>query len=282
MGPARAAATASESTMAREIAQDINRERAARGLAAIPFDAGAYSAGAQQVAENNRDAPCHACHSTTHPSGEVVWWGSDYGSSGSTIWWMGSPPHRSLLLAPNATKLGVGVACNGAAHDAVAWIETSAGDTNAPPNPVVTKAGTGTRCGGKPSSSTPTTARPATATTTATTARRVTGAVNTTTTARAAVATTRTTAVRRTTTTVSSRRIFAAAASNVPAAPSDGTSAQQAGSAKVQAALAFQPAVGSRPAAAATGFGAIGTFVLLAVFVGVLALGRATHRRIPG
>src|SRR4051812_27012046 len=104
--PAGAAASSNEATMAREIANDINNERAARHLPAIPFDAGAYSTGAQQVAESTRDRPCHACHSTDHPSGEVVWWGSDYGSSGATIWWMGSPPHRALLLAPNATKLG--------------------------------------------------------------------------------------------------------------------------------------------------------------------------------
>ena len=264
--------------MAREIAQDINQERAARGLAAIPFDAGAYSAGAQRVAETNRDQPCHACHSSDHPSGEVVWWGSDYGSSGSTIWWMGSPPHRSLLLAPNATKLGVGVACNGAAHDAVAWIETSAGDSSAPQNPVVTKSGTGTRCGGK--ASTPVTSAPGPAPTTATTARRASAV--TTTTARAASATTRTTAARgRTTTTVASRRIFATAAAQPPSAAS--ASPLQSGNGDVSrtdAALAFRPTAGSRPVTAATGFGAMGTIVLLGVFVGVLALGRATHRRV--
>ena len=274
VGTARAATTANESTMAREIAQDINQERAARGLAAIPFDAGAYSTGAQRVAERNRDQPCHACHSSDHPSGEVVWWGSDYGSSGATIWWMGSPPHRSLLLAPNATKLGVGVACNGAAHDAVAWIETAAGDPSQPQNPIVTKSGTGTRCGGK--TSTPVPSPQGTAPTTATTARRA--AAVTTTTARPASATTRTTAARRrTTTTAASRRIFAAAA----APPTPPPELQQVGAvaSRPETALAFRPTAGSRPVVA-SGFGAMGTVVLLGVFVGVLGLGRATHRRV--
>jgi hypothetical protein len=277
VGPARAAATASESTMAREIAQDINQERAARGLAAIPFDAGAYSAGAQRVAERNRDQPCHACHSSDHPSGEVVWWGSDYGSSGSTIWWMGSPSHRSLLLARNATKLGVGVACNGSAHDAVAWIETSSGDNSASANPVVTKSGTGSRCSGR--SSTPVANPQSPAMTTATTARRAVAA--TTTTAAARRTTTTRAPVRRTTTTAASRRrIFAATAPSPPPARG-GESPLQAGSmsSRSETALAFQPAVGSRPVVAATGFGATGTIVLLGVFGGVLVLGRATHRR---
>lgn len=265
--------------MAREIAQDINQERVARGLSAIPFDAGAYSAGAQRVAERNRDQPCHACHSSDFPSGEVVWWGSDYGSSGATIWWMGSPPHRSLLLAPNATKLGVGVACNGAAHDAVAWIETTAGDPSQPQNPIVTKSGSGTRCGGR--TSTPVTSPQGPAPTTATTARRA--AAVTTSTSRAASATTRTTAARRsTTTTARSRRIFAAAAAQPPPPVSGSQSPLQAGNvaSRPETALAFQPTAGTRPATAATGFGVVGTIVLLGVFVGVLALGRATHRRV--
>ena len=269
--------------MAREIAQDINKERAARGLAAIPFDAGAYSAGAQRVAEHNRDAPCHACHSTDHPSGEVVWWGSDYGSSGSTIWWMGSPPHRSLLLAPNATKLGVGVACNGAAHDAVAWIETTAGDPNQPPNPVVTKSGTGTRCGGKPSSTPTTNGAPAT---TAVTARRTATAGPTTTAATVRRTTTTRATVRRTPvtpTTAARRRIFTTAAAAPPTNAAGGNSPASIGgiASKPETALVFRNASGSRPLVAPTDFGKAGTLLLLGVFIGVLALARVTHRRPP-
>lgn len=262
--------------MAREIAQDINAERSARGLPAIPFDAGAYSSGAQRVAENNRDAPCHACHSTDHPSGEVVWWGSDYGSSGSTIWWMGSPSHRALLLAPNATKLGVGVACNGAAHDAVAWIETTTSAQGASPTPVATKSGTGTRCGGRPSTQT-TRAAPVAATTTPPTTTAPARRPNTSTTAAARSATTRTTAPRRTTTTAS-RRALVAAAFTPAASGGNIPEPVRAFSSKPQtASLAFRPTAGSRPVVA-SGFGAVGTASLVGVFVGVLALGKATRR----
>lgn len=292
VGRARAAASANESTMAREIANDINRERAARGLAAIPFDAGAYSSGAQRVAESNRDRPCHACHSTDHPSGEIVWWGSDYPSSAPTIWWMGSPPHRALVLAPNATKLGVGVACKGTEHDAVAWIETTAAADNPPPTPVATKDGTGSRCKGGSSTPAPSgsaTTRPAAAASpgaTPTTAAAKRSAV-----AGAGPATTvgagRTSTTTGRTTTTKKPTKAAVRRDAVAAAFAGGGGASSSGDARsaLEPSIRLDPATGRviaassrRVAAGGGGVGGLGSALLLAAFVGALVVGRFTHR----
>jgi hypothetical protein len=270
--PARrvgATASSNEATMAREIADDINRERAARNLPAIPFD-GSYSAGAQRVAERNRDNGQHAVHSTDHPSGEVVWWGSDYPSSGSPIWWMGSPPHRALLLAPNATRLGVGVACKGTEHDAVAWIETTSEAQNAPAQPVVTKSSAGTRCAGGGGGSSPT-SRPTPASVgggaapvaTSTTRREVVPAEGGMT----------TTTAKRTSTT------RAAALADV----SDGA-VEVAAPATSAAVAPFAPRTrvivsASRPMAGRGGPGGTATVLLTGSFAAALGIGRAAHRR---
>jgi len=250
--------------MAREIADDINRERAGRGLPKIPVDV-AYSAGAQRVAESNRDRPCHACHSTDHPSGEVVWWGSDYPSSGSPIWWMGSPPHRALLLAPNATKLGVGVACNGTEHDAVAWIETQTEAENASPTPVVTKSTAGSRCAGG-------TASPATTPSTRTT---VPGGG-------AAAGSTSSTAARGTTTTSAQTQRGAPAATTTTARQQSAVAADLGddtpSAAGPLAAADPRIAASSRPLARSRDVGAMGTMLLLMTFVGALLVGRTARR----
>ncbi len=287
VGPARAATTGNESTMAREIADDINHERAARGLAAIPLD-GQYAAGAQRVAESNRDRPCHACHSTEHPSGEIVWWGSNHPSSGSTIWWMGSPPHRALVLAPTATKLGVGVACNGTEHDAVAWIETPASASNPPATPVATKEGTGSRCQG--GATTPVTkpaaaATPAATTTTAAGGRRGT-ATTTAPSNQNGPSTTATAKPRRGSATT--RRGADVRRSALPGNSGGGGGGRSrntvaprryAMGSDVEQRFAFRAAAGTRPAPAAGGMGGTGTALLLSTFVAVLLLGRMTHRR---
>lgn len=157
---APAHAAGNESQMAAEIAGHINAERAARGLSRLPVD-GSYSAGAQRVAESNRERSCDACHSTTFPSGEVVYWSSGDPSGAATVWWMGSAGHRALLMAPDATRLGVGVACSGTEYQAVGWIETENPPASVPATPVVTSRSSGSRCQGVAPKATPTTtARP--------------------------------------------------------------------------------------------------------------------------
>jgi hypothetical protein len=178
---------------------------------------------------------------------------------------MGSPPHRALLLAPNATKLGVGVACNGTEHDAVAWIETQSEAQNSSPTPVVTKSTAGSRCKGPVSSpATTVTTRAAAATTTL--ARNA--AASTTTTSRPAIRSTTTSSV-------------AVAAAATGGTPFQSTSDPPAAS----AALALQTASGrpivasSRPLARSRDVGAIGTMVLLMTFVGALLVARTARPR---
>ena len=160
-----AAAAESEGQMAAEIAAQINNERAARGLSRLPVDA-SYSAGAQRVAESNRARSCDACHSSDHHSGEVVYWDSGGPSGAATVWWMNSAGHRALLLAPNATRLGVGVACSGTEYQAVGWIETPAAAQGPPSTPIVTGSGSGTSCSGVPAPAKTTTTVKRTPTTT--------------------------------------------------------------------------------------------------------------------
>ena len=165
--PAPAAAAGNEGQMAAEMAAHINAERAARGLSRLPVD-GSYAAGAQRVAESNRERSCDACHSTSFPSGEVVYWSSGDASGGATVWWMNSPGHRALLMAPDATKLGVGVACSGTEYQAVGWIETENPPSSVPASPIVTSRSSGSRCQGvAPAAKPTTTVRPSPTTTAA-------------------------------------------------------------------------------------------------------------------
>ena len=162
--PAPVAAAGNEGQMASEIAGHVNAERAARGLSRLPVD-GSYSAGAQRVAESNRERSCDACHSTSYPSGEVVYWSSGDASGGATVWWMNSAEHRALLMAPDATRLGIGVACSGTEYQAVGWIETANPPSSVPASPIVTSRSSGSRCKGvAPASKPTTTVRPAPAT----------------------------------------------------------------------------------------------------------------------
>lgn len=154
--PAPAAAAGNEGQMAAEIAAQINAERAARGLSRLPVD-GSYAAGAQRVAESNRERSCDACHSTSFPSGEVVYWSSGDASGGATAWWMNSPGHRALLMAPDATKLGIGVACSGTEYQAVGWIESENPPSSVPASPIVTSRSSGSRCQGVAPAAKPTT-----------------------------------------------------------------------------------------------------------------------------
>ena len=159
-------AAGNEAQMAAEVAAHINAERAARGLSRLPVDP-SYSAGAQRVAESNRERSCDACHSTTFPSGEVVYWSSGDASGAATVWWMNSPGHRALLMAPDATRLGVGIACSGTEYQAVGWIETENPPASVPATPIVTSRTSGSRCSGVPAKSSPsTTAKPTPSSTT--------------------------------------------------------------------------------------------------------------------
>jgi uncharacterized protein YkwD len=100
--------------MTAEVAANVNRERAAKGLGPLAVDGSRYSV-VQAQAERNLTGACpsRACHSGNLPpgGGEVVYWGSGTPAGNATAWWMRSPGHRVLLLDSGATRMSVGVAC---------------------------------------------------------------------------------------------------------------------------------------------------------------------------
>jgi hypothetical protein len=193
---------------------------------------------------------------------------------------MGSPPHRALLLAPNATKLGVGVACNGTEHDAVAWIETQTEAQNAPEQPVVTKAGTGTRCNGtssQPPATSRTTTAPAVAPTTAATSRRVTTtAAGPSPTTKRSKSTTTTSGRRSATAVVNSSDAGGGARQSRVAQPASVAAANPFSAAEVSRAAPLLLSGSQRPVRA-PGLGNAWTIALVAGFIGALLLGRRTH-----
>ena len=97
--------------MRTQVAQFLNMERTNRGLSALPVDADLQSQ-AQTWSEHNRDVGCESgCHSP-HDQGEILAWAPVSARSGTlTVAWMKSASHRNIVLYPDATALGVGIAC---------------------------------------------------------------------------------------------------------------------------------------------------------------------------
>ena len=289
--PAPAAAAGNESQMAAEIAAQINAERAARGLSRLPVD-GSYSAGAQRVAESNRERSCDACHSTTFPSGEVVYWNSGDPSGAATVWWMGSPGHRALLMAPDATRLGVGVACSGTEYQAVGWVETENPPASVPASPVVTSRTSGSRCQGVAAKTTPTTARPSPSSTTPAAARDVSASDADSDRGETAAAQAPRGGRRTTTTAAPGKR--PRSTEEKAASPTRRRASVPAGSRRAVINTGIAPAPeevlarqlgveltgrSASPTAAGGGLGDLTPAVLVAVFAGSLLAGWATRRR---
>lgn len=157
--PPAAAATASETRMASEIAGQINAERAARGLSRLAVDS-TLSSRAQGIAESNRNNGCHSCHSASLGNGEVAQWSGGPGASGrSTVAWMVSSSHRDILMSPGLTAIGVGLACYPDGGQEAVGRVTGTVTPGSPAAPVVTSRQSGTSCESTPPS---TTAPPAT------------------------------------------------------------------------------------------------------------------------
>jgi uncharacterized protein YkwD len=147
---ASAAPAASDAQLAAEVANDINAERAARGLARLGLDSGA-SGSAHQVAANNVASGCRACHSSAgRPAnaGEMAYSSAPgYASGSATYWWMRSSGHRDILLDADARSLAVGVACGADGHyEAIARVwAVGAGVVSTASSPAVTGRG-GSSC----------------------------------------------------------------------------------------------------------------------------------------
>lgn len=103
-------ATVQAANLAQEMAQLVNGERTAHGLAALPV----RSLGAQAWADHLAATGTFA-HDTslTSDAENIVWLGNDGTTGDGVILWMQSSGHRTNLLNAKATALDVGVACAG-------------------------------------------------------------------------------------------------------------------------------------------------------------------------
>lgn len=133
-----------------EVVASINGERAARGLSPLAVDHGASAAGA---------ANAYLATGQPHPAGHD--WAtsgdqiakevslSQHGTSGQAVrLWMGSDPHRKVILDPAATRIRVGVACRDDGRMfAVAQVLTTFGAGGSTPaaTPVTSSTG-GSKC----------------------------------------------------------------------------------------------------------------------------------------
>jgi hypothetical protein len=161
-----------------QIGQFLNIERTNRGFHALPIDLHLQSQ-AQAWSERNRDAGCETnCHST-HDEGEILAWGGTNARAGKLVEaWMQSTSHRNILLYPDATAMGIGLACagNGEAYATVQFYDVYRPVPPSDEQPIATSDEWGTPCDGMSgpvpptSTSTPTTVRGASTTTTPTTA----------------------------------------------------------------------------------------------------------------
>jgi hypothetical protein len=126
MGAVRGPTAASsnrEDQMRDQIGQFLNMERTNRGLRPLPIDPD-LAASAQAWSEHNRDAGCETnCHST-HAEGEIIAWGDVNARSGKLmVAWMQSGNHRNIVLYPDATAMGVGVACKSGGGEVYATVQ---------------------------------------------------------------------------------------------------------------------------------------------------------------
>jgi hypothetical protein len=162
-----------EDEMRAQIAQLLNGERTNRGLRPLPIDQGLQDS-AQAWSEHNRDAGCETgCHST-HSEGEILAWGDVNAHSGKlVVAWMQSVNHRNIVLYPDTTSFGVGVACKhgGEVYATVQFHDVYRPVPGTDQDPIATSEDWGTPCEGASGSmptttTTSTTQRPTTTTTT--------------------------------------------------------------------------------------------------------------------
>lgn len=143
-----AAATPTEAEIATQFARAINDERAARGLA--PVTVQADPGGAQESAEEMRRRGEFGHFVTVVNAAEVVT--SAVVSGTAVTKFMGSDPHRAILMKPSATSIAVGVACtaDGSRFYLSAWVKGPGISPTADPQPVVTQPGSGVGCTATP------------------------------------------------------------------------------------------------------------------------------------
>ena len=109
--------------MARLLVEQINAERAAHGLAAYQFDATAAAAAAAHSADQAAKRTMSHGGSDGSNAGQrltrigVTWgsWAENVGAGfnePATLLqaWLGSPPHRPVVLSSTFTRIGAGVA----------------------------------------------------------------------------------------------------------------------------------------------------------------------------
>lgn len=136
-----------EAQMATEIANMINNERAARGLSRLPINASVQSSAQAWANQMPTACPNSWCHSAGGQSvGEIVAYGSGNPSSAAVRWWMNSTVHRTTIVA-NSVSIGVGVKCaSNGTYQAVVHFGNPRYAGEQPVNPIVTPAGSGSRC----------------------------------------------------------------------------------------------------------------------------------------
>ena len=172
------ASTSREDQMRDQIGQFLNIERTNRGLKPLPIDLHLQQQ-AQAWSEHNREAGCETnCHSP-HDEGEILAWGGTNAHTGKLmVAWMQSSAHRNIALYPEATAMGIGLACakNGEAYATVQFYDVYQPVPATDEAPIASSEAWGTPCDGPSgpvpptSTSTPTTIRGASTTTTPTTA----------------------------------------------------------------------------------------------------------------
>ena len=150
--PADAAMSSQESTLAGEFLQQLNAERAARGIAPLIQDS-SLSSGALSWADTiaGRQTLVHS----GAPVAEIIGYGGRTGSISQA--WMKSSSHRNLIVDPNLGYAGVGVACDSSGR---LWavvqfrrIDTRLGtQSSSSQSPVMTPSASGSTCGSVSSS----------------------------------------------------------------------------------------------------------------------------------
>jgi hypothetical protein len=135
--------SSAEANIAAAFAQQINAERAARGLA--PFSISGDPGQAQVSAEEMRQRGQIGHFIALDVGGEVV--ATAPTSGGTVVGFMQSEGHRNILMEPSATTIAIGVACSGSNQlYLAARITGLAGVSPSAPQPVVTPAASGVGC----------------------------------------------------------------------------------------------------------------------------------------
>lgn len=145
--PSPASAWSTEQVLEAQVLQQLNGERAARGLKPLAADAGLENA--SQAWSNSMSGGQNLVHSSDGRA-EIIargWWTGQI-----TDAWMRSDGHRNLVVDPNLTVAGVAVACDARGQ---MWVtvqfyqaNTSLGTLrSSAASPVVTPANLGSDCG---------------------------------------------------------------------------------------------------------------------------------------